>query len=117
VAMKRLNALFFPYWEHKLSPKEVETLIKELAKKHNVPVPEWRIVGEGPKPEKVEKPKFGPVTTFQTKTIHVSGTFMGASDGTGSIEFYGLPTKETVEHEFKHYVEWLHGTPKAEKIW
>jgi len=112
-----MSALFFPYEGRKLGPKEVEKLIKKLAKKHNVPVPGWRIVGEGPKPDKVEKPKLGPVTTFQTKIIHVGGAFLPASDGTCSIEFYGPPTKEVVEHEFRHYVDWLHGTLKREKIW
>jgi hypothetical protein len=91
-------------------------LIRRLAEKYKVPVPEWRIAGERSRKEKGEKPKFGPVTTFETKMIDVSGAFLVVSDGTCSIEFYGPPTKETVEHEFRHYVDWLHGTFKREKI-
>ncbi|MCD6240760.1 hypothetical protein J7K27_04470 [Candidatus Bathyarchaeota archaeon] len=108
--------VFFPFRERKLNPKEIQELIKKLAKKYNVPVPEWRIVGEKPKKEKIEKPRFGPITTFERKTIDVLGSFLVASDGTCCIEFYGPPTEETIKHEFKHYVDWLRGHLERESI-
>ena len=106
--------VFFPY-KQRLSHKEIEELIKNLARKYRVPAPEWRIVGKEAKKDRVETPQFGRITTFKTKTVDVSGAFLVASDGTCSIEFYGSPTKETVEHEFKHYVDWLYGILKREK--
>ncbi|MDH5447500.1 MAG: hypothetical protein OEY24_01575 [Candidatus Bathyarchaeota archaeon] len=108
---------YFSHKPRKLKTEKVERFIKKLAKKHNVPVPRWRIVGETPKSDRIEKTVFGPKTTFERKTVQVGGAFLMASDRTCCIEFYGLPTKETVEHEFRHYVDWLHGTLRREKIW
>ncbi|GAH27006.1 unnamed protein product [marine sediment metagenome] len=88
-----------------MKEREARELLKELFERHNVPAI----------PAKFQ-PK--PITTKNQVTTPLGGTltFMEKMYGTFNvkpvtgecwIEFYGLPSPNTVRHEFRHYLEYL----------
>lgn len=81
-------------------------LLKELFERHNVP---WIPVLFHPKPitttkEHITTPLGNTMTFFEK--LH--GTFnVHPMMGECWIEFYGLPSANTVRHEFRHYLNYL----------
>jgi len=62
--------------------------IRKLAERHRVETPKWRVLPNS----------FNPLR----------GRFFH-DEKRCSIEFYGIPDRHTIEHEFEHYLDWRRG--------